>query len=93
LKPAAKFSEYVQNIGLVQGDQIGKILAHWAVVYSGKLFTNYKRSINDGAIYPMHQLNIQFDKNGLGYILGNFLQTHLDALFPSNPLLSTKRRY
>jgi hypothetical protein len=29
-----------------QGDQIGRILAHWAAVYFGQFFENYRSSPN-----------------------------------------------
>jgi hypothetical protein len=65
-----------------QGDQIGRILAHWMIVYFGNSFENYRsRSIfwqlfSEGGNYALI-----LTKDGLGYILGYFSQTHLVTLF------------
>jgi hypothetical protein len=56
----------------VQGDQIGRFFAHWAIVYLEQFF-KYRSSPNlwDN-LYALI-----LTRNGLGYILGNFYQSHL----------------
>jgi hypothetical protein len=61
-----------------QGDQIGRISAHWSIIFFGQFFL-----ITEGAqiffatFIPRRNLCINFDKNGLDYNLGDFSQTHL----------------
>jgi hypothetical protein len=56
-----------------QGDQIGRILAYWATVSSGKFCENYGNSTNNWAtIFHGKKCVLIFTRNGLGYILGDF---------------------
>jgi hypothetical protein len=59
-----------------QGDQIGHIFAFWATVYFGQLFKITKVvQFWGGATFSAKMLCINYDKNGLGYILGNFFHS------------------
>jgi hypothetical protein len=44
-----------------QGDQIGRIFAHWAIVFFGQLNENYRSSANSWATFFPYQLCINFD--------------------------------
>jgi hypothetical protein len=57
-----------------QGDQIGPIfIANWATFLFGQLFENYRASPKIWTtFFPRKKLCINFDKSGLGYILGDF---------------------
>jgi hypothetical protein len=57
--------------------KLGDFFTYWAIVFFGQFFENYCSS----PIFPWKKLCINFEKNGLCYILGNFLQTHLVTLF------------
>jgi hypothetical protein len=61
-----------------QGDQIGQIFSQWAIVYLRQLYKDYKSSPK---CLPTFFLNIDYviilTKNWLGYVLGDFSQTHL----------------
>jgi hypothetical protein len=56
-----------------QGDQIGRIFAHGAIVKFKQLYVKYRRSSNFGRTF-FHRKSVVFilTKNGLGYILGDF---------------------
>jgi hypothetical protein len=70
------------HFGRKQGDQIGRIFAHWAIACLGWFTENYKSRPNIGATcLPRCKICISFlQKNGLGYILGHFSQPHLVTL-------------
>jgi hypothetical protein len=74
-----------------QGDQIGQIFASRVVVYFGQFVVNYRRSANYKAtfFYSTRYVLI-LTKHGLGYILGDFLQTHLVTL-TLGKVMATKR--
>jgi hypothetical protein len=38
-----------------QGDQIGRILAHWAIVYFGQVSENYKISRHFGQLFFLRE--------------------------------------
>jgi hypothetical protein len=63
---------------LGQCDQIGRIFAHWAIANIGQINWKLQKLLFMGeATY----ICINFDtKNGLGFILGDFSQTHLVTL-------------
>jgi hypothetical protein len=52
-----------------QGDRKGRILVHWVIVYFGQFFLNCR-------IVLRLRLCIDFSKNWLGYILGDFFFTN-----------------
>jgi hypothetical protein len=62
---------------LSQGDQVGRIFAYWVIVNFVQCFENYRSSTNDLATF-FHGASdvIIFTKTWLGYILGDFSQTH-----------------
>jgi hypothetical protein len=72
----------------VQGDQIGRIFAQRAIVYLGNfLKITYISSPNLYAIFPISIKHVLIlTKNGLGYVLGDFFQTHLVTLVVANGL-------
>jgi hypothetical protein len=58
-----------------QGDQIGRIFAYWAIAFFGRFFEIYSSSANSWPIYIFHKIGYafcNFDKNVLGYSLGDF---------------------
>jgi hypothetical protein len=55
-----------------QGDQIGRIFAYWATDFFGQILENYISTANSWAIFSTGQFMYYFDKNGLGYTLGDF---------------------
>jgi hypothetical protein len=56
-----------------QGDRIGRIFAHWVIICFGQFFLNFRTSPHFLLLFPpKYILCINFDKNGLGYILGDF---------------------
>jgi hypothetical protein len=74
--------ENSKNLGLqcllerptvIQGDQIERIFAHWAIVYLGQLFENYRSSLNFRAVF-FHgkSYSLTLTQNELGWILGDF---------------------
>jgi hypothetical protein len=64
-----------------QGDLIGRIFDYWAIVYFGKLFVIYRvNKKNWATFFSDKNFALVLTKNGLGYILGPFLQTHLVTL-------------
>jgi hypothetical protein len=54
---------------VTQGDQIGRIFSYGVVVYVGQFF---KLTEVGQLIFPRYKLTIDLNKNGLGYILGDF---------------------
>jgi hypothetical protein len=64
-----------------QGDQIGRIFAHWALVVFGQLFENYRSSPYFWAIFPRKKLCIDFNKKWVwATFWAIFSQTHLVTL-------------
>jgi hypothetical protein len=61
-------------LGRRQGDQIGRIFACWAVVYSGQVFWKLQNKPQFlGLFCPRPNVRAYiFTINGLGYILGDF---------------------
>jgi hypothetical protein len=59
--------------------QIGRFFAYWVVVYFGQFFLNNSSSANVLATFfhGMYKLSITFDKNGLGYTLGDLFHNHI----------------
>jgi phosphatidate phosphatase APP1 len=56
-----------------QGDQIGRIFTYCVVVYFGQLLENYIQKYPTFLYFIPHlSLHMNFGKNGLGYILGDF---------------------
>jgi hypothetical protein len=53
------------------------------IVYFGQYFENYRSSPDLGLLFPWQKLCIHCYKNGLGYVLGDFSQTHPVALLDS----------
>jgi hypothetical protein len=67
-----------------QGDQIGRIFASWLIVRFVQLYQKLQKHANfGGLLFRRKKLCINFDKNGLGYILGDFSQSHLVTLAAS----------
>jgi hypothetical protein len=52
---------------------MGRIFDHWAVVYFGQFFENYKSSPNCWSPF-FHSKCDNMYINGLGYILGDFFK-------------------
>jgi hypothetical protein len=52
------------DVHRVPGDQIGRIFAHWVIIYFGHFLEN--------CFFPRLNLCINCDRNGFGYILGVF---------------------
>jgi hypothetical protein len=70
-----------------QGDQIGLIFAHWAIVFFWPVFLKITEVTQITGVAQYFGLLIStvfvliMSKNGLGYILGDFFsQTHLVPL-------------
>jgi hypothetical protein len=60
-----------------QSDQIGRIFAHWVIsCILGSFLKITKVAHIFLILYPLLWLCVDFDKNGLGYILSDFAQTH-----------------
>jgi hypothetical protein len=75
----------IKDLGLfpaesIEGDQIGRFFAYWAIVYFGLCFENYRNNPNYLATFCHGYALIFFKKKLLGYILGDFSQTHLVTL-------------
>jgi hypothetical protein len=69
-----------QNGRQRQSDQIGRIFAHWAIVYFGHFFENYNVGPNFGLHFPTVKTLI-LTKKYLGYILGNvFTNSHAQKI-------------
>jgi hypothetical protein len=58
--------------GNKQCDQIGRKFAHWVIVFFGHFFVNFRNSLHFRATFSKLDLCTNLDKNGLGYILGDF---------------------
>jgi hypothetical protein len=68
-------------VGWRQDDQIGRIFAQWAIVYYEQFFENYRSSPHlCYTVFTGIDYVLILTKNGLGYILGHFSQTHLVTL-------------
>jgi hypothetical protein len=63
------------------GDHFGRIFAHWVAVYFGQFRGNRNSSANlcDTFVHGSNCALI-WTKNWLGYLLGDFSQTHLVTL-------------
>jgi hypothetical protein len=58
-----------------QGDQIGRILTSWAIVFFGQFYENYTRSAYfELLINTKNVLHYFLQKNVLGYIWGKFFE-------------------
>jgi hypothetical protein len=44
--------ECIQRSIQIQGDQIGRIFTHWAIVYFGQFFETYKSSLSSQDCWP-----------------------------------------
>jgi hypothetical protein len=53
-----------------QSDRIGRIFAHWVTVCFGQIYENDRSRQHFWLLFPLWRLCFYFDKNGLGYILG-----------------------
>jgi hypothetical protein len=63
------------GLSYLQGDQIGRIFAQWAIVYFGQWFEIYIISANFWATFLCDTSYVLIlTKNGLGYILGDFFK-------------------
>jgi hypothetical protein len=73
------------SILIRQGDQIGRIFAHWVTVYFGQLFENYRRgSFFWATFFHDKVFELISSKNVLGHILGDFFTRasgHPDFVF------------
>jgi hypothetical protein len=70
-----------KNYHPIQSDQIGRIFVDWASIYFEQLFENYRSCPYFWATFFHGKGDVLIlIKNGLGYILGHFLQTHLVTL-------------
>jgi hypothetical protein len=65
-----------------QGGQIGRIFASWVIIYLGKFFFEDGKSSPNfwTASFRRKGYVLISTQNGLGYILGDFLQAHLVTL-------------
>jgi hypothetical protein len=64
------FLKQLPNFVSGQGDQIGQIFAHWVIVYF--FWKSLKQTTILGYFSHSLRLCINYVKNGLGYILGDF---------------------
>jgi hypothetical protein len=61
------------KLGRLQGDQIGRIFAFWAIFFFGQFFETYKSSPIFLATDFFHvKICVQLTINGLGYIFVRF---------------------
>jgi hypothetical protein len=71
-----------------QGDQFGRIFSCWAIVLFGQFFLNTEEAKTFWAtLFTIKVMYLLCEKNGLGYILGDFSHTHpvtLVGWFPSS---------
>jgi hypothetical protein len=76
-----------------QGDQIGRIFAHWAIVYFGQFFENDRRSLNFLATF-FHDENFVFSLTEIGCATfwAILSQTHLVTLLADNGTENFRRR-
>jgi hypothetical protein len=78
---AFAFSEPAQ-VACLQGDQIGRIFAHYTVAYLGQIFDSYSRFW--ATLFPNYILCINFDKNWFGLHSGRFFHKLIwSCLLPS----------
>jgi hypothetical protein len=64
-----------------QGEQIGRIFAHWAVVYFGQFLKSCRNSSNFGATFSMVQVVCQFcEKMDWAIFWATSSQPHLVTL-------------
>jgi hypothetical protein len=78
------YSNHLQVLFLVQGDQNGLIFAFWTIKYLVSFFRKLQKKTKIlGPIFHAKMCVLILMKNGLGgYILGDFFsQTHLVTLF------------
>jgi hypothetical protein len=71
-----------------QGDQIGRIFAHWAIVISGHFFLLHKEPTFFGLLFPQGEgcLSI-LTKSRIGSHFGRFFpQTHPATLLKRKPV-------
>jgi hypothetical protein len=82
--PSFIFGEHDANEvkKLRQGDQIGRFFAFWLIVYFVCVVFS---KITEVWLKSSMYICINFHKNGLGYILGNFSQPHLVTLMEVHP--------
>jgi hypothetical protein len=52
--------------------RVTRFFAYWVIVYFGQFYENYRNSPYFLLLFPRKKLCINFDKNRLGYILGDF---------------------
>jgi hypothetical protein len=71
-----------------QGDQIGRIFDRWVTVNFGQYFENYTGNPHFCATFST--VKIFFDKNPLGYSLGDFFQNSSAHLVPKSKHTSGK---
>jgi hypothetical protein len=64
-------SAFLPNLAATQGDQIGRIFAFWAIVFSGQFFENKRSSPKLWAtIFRSKNYVLILPNNGLGDIFG-----------------------
>jgi hypothetical protein len=63
-----------------QGDQIGRIFAHWAIVFFKQFLKMIEVAQNFGLHFHIKGFTSILIKSGLGFILGDFSQIHLVTL-------------
>jgi hypothetical protein len=68
-------------------NRIWRIFADWAIVFFGRFFSlhTYRRNPIFVYFFPRKKSSINFDKDVLGYILGDFIASssdHPDKLSP-----------
>jgi hypothetical protein len=56
----------------MQGDQIGRIFFHWAIVFLASLLKMTEVAQNFKLLFPQYQLCINFDKKWLATLWGDF---------------------
>jgi hypothetical protein len=59
-------------------DQIGRFFAHWEIAYFGQLLKITEVAQIFELLFPRLKLCDTFDKNGFGYILGDFFTISSD---------------
>jgi hypothetical protein len=76
-----------QNVNRNRVTRLGKFHT-----YYGQCFESYKSSSHFGATFPRLRFCIEFYKNGLGYILGDFSQNHLVTLKEADSVWSLRTK-
>jgi hypothetical protein len=75
-----------------QGDQIGRIFAHWAIAFVGQFIENYRSSANSWAnFFPSTSCVLILTKNCLCYTLGDFFKNSSGHPGPKLSRLVTKK--